>query len=136
MEYRYLDIKDYDTLLKWWKDNRFPPPSLDDLPMVNGYLEGIIVSEKGIDLCAGFIIDTTVKNGCMFEYPVANFDIKDRVLRKKAMQFLLKSVSDICREMNKKYIFISLKHPNLKKSLLDNGFITTSSGTTEMIKAL
>ena len=136
MEVRNIKTKDYQMLHQWWVQNRFPPPGVDDLPMVNGEFQGLIVYEGNTDICAGFFIDTTVKNGAMVEYPVANFDVKDRELRKEALNFLFESLGDIGRRMGKKYLFISLKHPSLMNRLKDSGFIETSVGTTEMIKAL
>lgn len=131
-----MTIEDHVTLSKWWKDNRFPIIGLDDLPMVKGEPQGIMVYENDVEICAGFLINTTVRNGIMLEYPVANFQVKNRDLRKKALNFLLISLSDISRNMGKKYIFTSLKHPNLKNRFIDVGFEEKSKQTTEMLKAL
>ncbi len=133
MEWRLLSLNDHDTLVEWWTKNRFTPLGLDDLPMVDGQLEGLMVSHEGVDICAGFIINTTIKNGAMIEYPVANFDVKDRELRKSALNFLIKALTEICKQMGKTYVFMSLKHPSLKQRLVDCGFVEGSIGTTEMI---
>jgi hypothetical protein len=131
MEFRYLEHNDYDTLKKWWKDNRFPPPPRDFLP--NNGLDGIIVSENGVDICSGFIYDTSAKYLAWIEYVVSNFEVKDRELRKKALEFLIKSLMDICKNMGKKYIYTSLKNESLINHFENSGFIKGSSGTTEMV---
>ena len=136
MECRYLENRDYLTLHKWWVDNKFSPPSIDDLPMINGELQGLIVHMEGVEICAGFLIDTTVKNGAMIEYCVANFDVKDKELRKEALNFLLQKLSEAGKKIGKKYLFTSVKNKGLIERLKDSGFVIGSSGTLEMIKKL
>lgn len=136
MQVRYLELSDYDTLVKWWTNNRFPPPGLDDLPMVNGELQGLMVFNDDVEICAGFIINTTVKNGLMMEFIVANFDVKDRELRKESLNLLINTICDTAKAMGKKYIFSSLKHPSLLNRYKDCGFIEGSKNTVEMIRGL
>lgn len=136
MEARYLELEDHKTLCKWWKDNRFNQMGLDDLPMMNGQLQGLMVVHKGVEICAGFIIDTTVKNGAMIEYIVANFDIKDRPLRKKALSHLIEMLCELGKMLNKKYLFTSVKNKSLVDRYTDSGFTIGSTGTIEMLKTL
>ncbi|AGO48628.1 hypothetical protein Phi18:3_gp116 [Cellulophaga phage phi18:3] len=134
MKTRLLENSDYETLVGFWKANRFPPPSFDDLPTVNGELQGVMVHMEGVNICAGFIIDTTIKNGAMIEYIVANFDIKDRGIRKDALVMLINKLSELGKFIGKKYVFTSVKNQNLIKSFEDSGFNVGSSNTMEMIK--
>lgn len=127
---------DYPMIVQWWKDNRFPVQKFEDLPIVQGELQGLVVSNNNVDLCAGFIIETTISTGVMFEYMVANFKVKDRNLRKQSQVFLIKSVIETCKSMGKKFIFSSIKHPSLIPKYEEAGFARTSKGTTEMIKIL
>jgi hypothetical protein len=136
MEARYLVLDDHKTLLKWWADNRFGQMGLDDLPMVNGQLQGLMVTHQGVEICAGFIIDTTIKNGAMIEYIVANFDVKDRPLRKKALNHLLDMLCEVGKTLGKKYVYTSVKNHNLINRYNECGFTTGSMGTVEMIKVL
>lgn len=133
---RNLERKDYLTLHKWWVQNKFSPPGIDDLPMVNGEFQGLIVSFDEVEICAGFIIDTTIKNGAMMEYVVANFEVKDKQLRKDAIKFLLESLSDTGRRLGKKYLFTSVKNKGLIEKLAESGYKAGSTGTIEMIKHL
>ena len=131
---RLLKNEDYPTLVKWWKDNRFPPPDFDYLPQVDGVLQGIMVYNDDVEICGGFIINTTVPKGAMIEYIVANFEVKDRELRKEALRLLINTICDVCKEMSKTFLFTSLKNKGLKKSFEDCGFVIGSQNTTEMIK--
>lgn len=132
-----MDTKDYGMLVKWWKANFFRPPSKEgDLPIINDQLQGVIVSHKGKDLCAGFIIDTNVPNGCMIEYVVADFEEKDRDLRKKSQNYLINVISEICREMGKKYIYTTTANKGLMDRYMDCGFIKGSENVTEFVKPL
>jgi hypothetical protein len=133
---RLLKNDNYPTLVKWWKDSRFPPPGLDYLPQVNGELQGVMIQDGDKEICAGFIINTTVPKGAMVEYIVANFDIKDRELRKESLNLLINTISEVCKGMGKTFLFTSLKNPSLKNRFEDCGFITGSTGTCEMVKTL
>ncbi|AGO48857.1 hypothetical protein Phi46:3_gp113 [Cellulophaga phage phi46:3] len=134
MKTRLLENSDYKTLVTWWGQNRFPSPNFDDLPTVNGELQGVMVYFEDVEICAGFIIDTTIKNGAMIEYIVANFDIKDRIIRKDALVMLINKLSELGKLIGKKYVFTSVKNQNLIKSFEDSGFNVGSSNTMEMIK--
>lgn len=137
MKVRYLELSDYDTLYKWWKDNLWPkPPTLDDLPIVNGELQGLMVFNDDVEICAGFLINTSVKNGLLMEYIVANFEVKDRELRKQSLNLLINTICDTAKAMGKKYIFSSLKHPSLLNRYKDCGFTEGSKNTVEMIRPL
>lgn len=133
MKARLMQLNDLPMVQKWWKDNRFPVLGTDDLPMVNGELQGIIVSYQGKSICAGFVINTTVKNGAMIEYIVADFYEKDRELRKKALNFLIKNLSDLCKRLGKKYAYSSLKNKSLIDRYEEFGFNKGSVGCTEML---
>lgn len=136
MEARHLELEDHETLSKWWIDNRWQPVGLDDLPMVNNELQGVMVSKDGVEICAGFLINTTVKNGAMVEYIVSNFDVKDRPLRKEALIYLIDRLCMLAKSMGKKYVFTSVKNKGLIDRYKDCDFTTGSTDTVEMIKAL
>ncbi len=131
---RLLENDDYPTLVKWWEANRFPPIGFDYLPQVNGELQGIMVYTQTDLICAGFIIDTTIKKGAMLEYIVANFDIKDRDLRKKAINLLIDTMCATCKAMGKTFVFTSLKNYGLQARFKDCNFVVGSNNTCEMVK--
>lgn len=136
MKWRLLETKDYLTLVGWWTIQKFRIPDLDDLPITDGAIQGIMVYEDGVELCAGFIIDTNVKNGALIEYVVANFDVKDRLLRKEALNYLIEALSEIAKAMGKKYLFTTVKVDSLIERYEECGFQKGSTNVTEMIKRL
>ena len=133
---RLLVNDDYMTLVKWWSANRFPAVNFDWLPQVDGVLQGIMIYNDEVEICAGFIINTTVPKGAMVEYIVANFNVKDRALRKESLQLLINTISEVCKGMGKSFVFTSLKNEGLKSSFEDCGFVIGSTNTCEMIKNL
>lgn len=130
LNYRQLTESDYhDFLVKWWQDNRFPPPPIDFLP--NNGKDGIVVinTDTNEKICAGFIYITNSEVAWL-EFVVANFDVKNRALRKQAIEFLIQS---LVKSSNKKYIFSSIKNPNLIRHFTNSGFIIGTQNTTELI---
>lgn len=134
MKWRYLTHEDYDTLTVWWKQNRFPAPPRDFLP--NNGLDGIMVIKDGVEMCAGFIYETSCTNLAWIEFIVANFDVKDRELRRESQNYLINVINVICKNMGKKYMFTSVKNKGLIDRYKECGYIIGSNGTTEMVKAL
>ena len=121
--------EDYENiLLKWWKDNRFTPPPKDFLPQ-NGKGGIIVTDENQYPICAGFIYNTDSEVAWM-EYIVSNFEVKDKELRRQAIEYLIYSLS---QNTNKKYIFSTIKNQNLIKRFVNCGFVTGSEQTTEMV---
>jgi hypothetical protein len=128
-KFRFLTLEDFDNhLLKWWKDNRFPAPPKDFLP--NNGLDGIIVFIEDVPICAGFIYQTSAKEVAWLEFIVSNFEIKDKTIRKDAIDYLIKKLIEVA---NKKYIFTSVKNTHLIKHFQNNNFVIGSTNTTEMI---
>lgn len=130
LKYRQLTENDYqDFLVKWWNDNRFTPPPIDFLP--NNGNDGIVVfdADTNTNIVAGFVYITN-SEVAWIEFIVANFEVKDRELRKQAIEFLIKQLSITS---NKKYLFTSIKNPNLIKHFTNSGFVIGSQNTTELI---
>lgn len=130
LKYRQLTENDYsDFLIKWWTDNRFTPPPIDFLP--NNGKDGIVVydAETNTNIAAGFVYITNSEVAWV-EYIVANFEVKDKELRKQAIEFLIKQ---LVFSSGKKYLFSSLKNPNLIKHYLNSGFVVGTQNTTELL---
>lgn len=130
MEIRQLKTEDYPTLLKWWADNRFPAPPQSSLPE-NG-TNGLMVSKDGVELCAGFWYDTN-SDLAWIEFIVANFDVKDREIRKQSQNTLILNLIKWIKANEKKAAFTSVKNRGLIERFKDCGFIVGSNNTTEMI---
>lgn len=130
LKYRQLTENDYsDFLIKWWNDNRFTPPPIDFLP--NNGKDGIVVydADTNTNIAAGFVYITNSEVAWV-EYIVANFEVKDKELRKQSIEFLIKQLA---LSSGKKYLFSSLKNPNLIKHYLNSGFVVGTQNTTELL---
>ena len=134
MDIRLLEIKDYEnTLVKWWNDWRWYAPSVDFLPG-NG-TSGIMVSDKGVDICAGFIYLTNSK--CAWcEFIVSNFEFKDKAKRKEAIILLISSLTEIAKDKEFKYVYTSLKNSSLVNHYKDCGYTEGDKGCLEMVKII
>jgi hypothetical protein len=134
MQVRYLIEDDYDNILKgWWEQWRWTPPSRDMLPQ-NGS-GGIMVSNNGEDICAGFVYFTNSKTAWM-EYIVSNPNYKDRINRKEALNTLIGVLSIYIEQQGYKYIYTSLKNKHLVDRYADCGFLAGDKNCQEMIKIL
>lgn len=130
LHYKQLTENDYhDFLVKWWQDNRFTPPPIDFLP--NNGKDGIVVinTDTNEKICAGFIYITNSEVAWL-EFVVSNFEVKNKELRKQAIEFL---ISQLIKTSGKKYIFTTVKNPNLIKHFTNSGFVIGSESTTELI---
>jgi hypothetical protein len=130
LQYRQLTENDYqDFLVKWWQDNRFPPPPIDFLP--NNGKDGIVVfdADTNTNIAAGFIYITNSEVAWL-EFVVSNFDVKNKELRKQAIEFLIKQLAVTS---GKKYIFTSVMHPSLINHFKNLGFIVGNQNATQLI---
>jgi hypothetical protein len=130
LQYRQLTENDYHNfLVKWWKDNRFTPPPIDFLP--NNGKDGIVVFDvdTNTNIAAGFVYITN-SEVAWIEFIVSNFEVKNKELRKQAIEFLIKQLTITT---GKKYHFSSIKNPNLIKHFVNSGFIIGTQNTTELI---
>jgi hypothetical protein len=132
MEVRQLVDNDYDKLCQWWSDWRWVPISRDFLPE-NG-TGGLMVTKDGVDICAGFVYMTNSKVAWI-EFVVSNFHYRESD-RKSALEFLIHSLTDICKQNGLLYAFSTLKNESLIKMYEGCGFQKGSTRTTEMVKIL
>lgn len=134
MNVKPLHIRDYDTLISWWRWWRFPAPSLDMLPLsVTGDFEGTMIYDGNIPVCAGFIY-RTVTNIAWMEFIVSNPEYKSPG-RAKAIHLLIVELTLRARELGHSIIYTSVNNENLIRHLESAGF-KKGSQTTEMIVVL
>lgn len=119
----------YETLIGWWKDWRWEAPSPDFLP---DNFNGIIVSIDDVEVCACFLYMTN-SNIIWMEFIISNFNVKDKDIRNKAMNYMIDTVKHIARDFGKKYVMSNMKNPSLINRLSDKGFKKGSSNVTELI---
>jgi hypothetical protein len=132
MDVRLITEDDYENILKpWWKFWRFKGPAFDMLP-ING---GIMLSEDGVDICAGFVYLTNSKTAWV-EWIVSNPDVKDRDKRKHYLLTLINTLTKVAQEKGNKYIYTSLKNQSLINLYKEAGYQKGSKDCQEMIKVL
>jgi len=128
---RKLEALDYeDILLKWWHDRGWSAPSKDFLPD-NG-TGGMIVYEKTIPVCAGFIYMTN-SNIAWVNWIISDKNYKDKGIRNDAITMLLNSLVSIAIGSNRTYVFAGNNNPSLIKRFIDFGFAKGNNDTTELI---
>ncbi len=93
-----------------------------------------MVSSNGEDVCAGFVYATNSKVAWI-EFIVSNFHYREKD-RKEAIEFLIYSLLEICKQNGFIYAFSTLKSPSLIKMYENCGFQKGSTNTTEMVKIL
>ncbi|SED10145.1 hypothetical protein SAMN04489761_4277 [Tenacibaculum sp. MAR_2009_124] len=127
---RSTKITDYEELKEWWNWHRFPPPNIE---LLDGLKYGLMVSYGGDNICAGFIYFTNAKAYGMLEFIVSTYKIRDKVIRKKAIEFLINCLKEVAKNNGVQYIWSSVRNENLIKHYLDCEFSIGSKKTTELI---
>jgi len=134
MESRKLVESDYEQLKEWWHEwGWVDPPTLDLLPE-NGK-GGIMISQDGVNICAGFIYEVSNANIAWFTFPISN-KILNKKLRGTALEFMVLGVIEICKQKGYKYIYSNLRNPSMIQHQVNNGFVRTGNNFTELIKLL
>ena len=136
MEFTIRELKDNDykdILVKWWKDWRWTPPSKEFLP--EDGKGGYIVYDGETPVCAGFMYLTNSKV-VWCDWIVSNFQYKDREKRKQAIYLLIATISQMAKDLEKKYVYALLKNQPLINAYKQLGYQEGSTYTQEMIKIL
>ncbi len=130
MTIRPLIDTDYETLCGFWNDWGWVAPEKDFLPdMGTG---GIMILDKEIPICAGFIYATNSK-ACWIDWIISNKEYRHKEKRKKAITLLVDSLTNIGVKSGYKYMYALLKHEGLIKTYESLGYFKGDSAT-EMIK--
>lgn len=121
---------DYPELADWWKWHRFPSPSIE---LLDNLRFGLMVSLNNKNICAGFVYFTNAKAFGLTEYIVSTYKVKDKALRKDAIEFLITSLIELAKTKGVKVLYSSLKNESLVEHYKNCGFILGSTNTNEMI---
>lgn len=131
---RKLDENDYDqTLVGWWKDWGWTPPSKDFLPD-NGS-GGIMVLDGDEPVCAGFIYITNSRVAWV-DWIVSNKNYRKKPQRKQALEYLIETLTDMSQNTGYIYTYALIKHPSLIETYEKFGYVKGDTYTSEMIKTL
>ena len=129
---RSLVEDDYETICRWWKWWRWTPLERHALP--NNGTGGFMIQHEGVDICAGFLV-TTNSSICLIEWIVSNYEVKDKILRKDAVEFLIEALVNLGKKLGFKLAFTYLLNESLKQRYETCGFIETTK-PIEMIKRI
>jgi hypothetical protein len=131
---RQTTQEDYPTFVEYWKWFRFPPPPIEILP--NFGKDGVVVLYKDEIVCAGYVYSTSSPYLFHCEWIISNPNIKDKSVRKEALNLLLESINKVVSDLGGKAIFTSLKNESLVERYKDAGYTVGSTGCLEMIKII
>ena len=127
-----LKTEDYDNILvPWWKQWKWTPPQRDFLPE-NG-TGGVMVWDKDIPVCAGFVYNTNSKVGWV-DWIISNKEYRKIPQREEALDLLILTLGEICKKQNKKYSYALLRHKKLIKTYEKLGYNAGDQCSQEMIK--
>lgn len=133
-EVRNLKEEDYKQLCEWWNFWKFPPPLRHALP--DSLSDGLMVSYKGEDLCAGFIYRTSSSSLFWIEWIVSTNKIRDKEVREYGIKYLINGLCYMAEEMGARVIWSSLVNKSLIDKYVDCGFVKSPPTSTEMIKVI
>ena len=127
-----LKTGDYDSILvDWWKQWDWTPPQRDFLPQDG--TGGLIVWDKDIPVCAGFIYNTNSKVAWI-DWIISNKEYRKDPQREQALELLISTLGEVCKKNGSKYAYALLRHEKLIKTYEKFGFNAGDQYTKEMIK--
>lgn len=127
MKCRQYTSADYLLLHAWWVEHGFPPVAQHCLPN-----EGIVVTNEGSSLCAGFLIKTDTSIAWM------EWLVKDpsapKELTHEGLNILINALSQRAREQGFKTVFTSSDNTKLIDRLKSQGFLVGDENTTQLMR--
>jgi len=114
MEYRYYKSEDHPMLAQWWESWGWVV-----LPEVVLSKTGIIISNGGVDVTAGFLYKTD-SAVCWAENYISN-KTAPKELRKGSVEFLIERLMIEAKEQGFMVIMSSVQHKGLIQKLVDAG---------------
>ena len=130
---RKLTENDWGTLTKWWDAwPEWDAPPKDFLPD-NG-TGGLMVESKGEPIVAGFMYITNSK-GVLLEWIISNPKYREED-RNDAINLLLISVENLCKDLGYKYIFSIGRNKSLITTHRNLGWHVDSKPSYEIIKTI
>ena len=131
---RPLGETDYeDILVGWWKDWKWTPPLKDFLP--SDGKGGVMVLDNDIPVCAGFVYMTNSKVAWV-DWIISSRNYSKKPQRKEALDLLITTLTNICKDTGNKYCYALIKNKSLIKTYEDLGYTAADNYSQEMIKKL
>ena len=128
---RKLEESDWDTLVKWWEvwpEWAAPPKSF--LP--NNGTGGLMVEKDKKPLVAGFLYFTN-SDAVLLEWIVSDPDYRESD-RKDAIELLINTSEQLCKNENKKYMFTIGRNKYLIETHKKLGWQVDNKPSYEIVK--
>ncbi len=128
---RKLEESDWDTLIKWWEvwpEWVAPPKSF--LP--NNGTGGLMVEKDKKPLVAGFLYFTN-SDAVLLEWIVSDPEYREDD-RKDAIELLINTSEQLCKNENKKYMFTIGRNKHLIETHKKLGWQIDSKPSYEIVK--
>ena len=130
---RKLTENDWEVLKQWWDAwPEWDAPPKDFLPE-NG-TGGLMVESEGEPIVAGFMYITNSK-GVLLEWKISNPKNREED-RNDAINLLLISVENLCKDLGYKYIFSIGRNKSLITTHRNLGWHVDSKPSYEIIKTI
>lgn len=125
---RYYNEDDYNKIVEWWNYYKFTPPAETSLSTI-----GIMVSKEKENIVCGFLYVTN-SDMCLVEFIVANPNVKDKEIRKEAIETCIKKLCEVAKDLKYRVAFTSLNNKSLEEKYVECGFKKGSTDCNEYIK--
>jgi len=132
LKFRPLKKEDYETICKWWKWWRWPVIPREMLP--DKGKSGFIVEKNNIPIVSAFLYLTN-STGALLEWIVSNPEYREDD-RKEAIELLITSAEDVCKNMGITYMFSIGRSKHLMKTHEKLGWQVDKKPSYEIIKNL
>ncbi len=97
-ELKLTTKNDYEELSDWWFWHRWStPPTIE---LLDNLRFGLMVNHNNENICAGFIYFTNAKAFGLIEYIVSTYKVRDKELRKEAIEFLISGLIELANSPN------------------------------------
>ncbi len=131
---RNLTELDYSKhLVQWWEDWNWVAPVKEFLP--DSGKGGVMVLDNDIPVCAGFIYMTNSKVAWV-DWIISNKNYKVKPNRKMAIKLLIKTLTQMCRDLGFTFSYALIKNNSLMDTYKDLGYSEADQYNKEMIKKL
>lgn len=134
MESRKLIESDYDQLTEWWIGWNWKYPPLKEFLPDNGTC-GFMISEGGVNICAGFLYKMSNAPIGWFTFPISNPIIRGDE-RKDALGLLIVEIEKEAKECGIKYIYSCLRNQSMIERQKEQGYVESGKHYTELLKVI
>lgn len=129
MNVRRYTSADHAMLANWWVAHKWPIIPEVALPKV-----GLVIENKGIPVCAGFLYQTDSVMAWL-EFIVSN-PACDTMERGQALDLLIEDLSAYAKELGFMSLFTSSNHTRLMERYKEHNFQLSDSGVSHFVRNL